>query len=228
MYVSSTAATRRILAFAVGIILLGFGMPSLYAKDPQGGCIACPQPHTTCATQRVVCPQPTCAPAPKVSCQTNTCVAQPKVTCQTNACAAPAPTCQTNVCVAVPQPPTCQTSCIACPVVDPKDIRKAQKEADHYQHELAEANARALKKQEKHMARLQKAQEHYQHEMAETCERQQKKYAKYGPKLNDAQATLASLQSQPTCVTCTTVAVPTPPKIQCTPVLAKPSCGVCQ
>jgi LPXTG-motif cell wall-anchored protein len=114
----------RVLAVALAISLLGFGITTLYAKDKDSS-----QHGSSCAPS---CPAPVKevprCPAPK----------------RVESCAP-----------VVTQP---EPVCNSCPV-DPKAVRKAEKEAEHAQHEAAEA-----------------------------CERNHKKIAKYQQKAADEQA----------------------------------------
>jgi len=90
--------------------------------------------------------------------------------------------CPTPTCMATPAPPL--QSCLTCPV-DPKEVKRQQKEAEHAAHEAAEEQAR-----------MQKEAEHAQHEAAEDCERRQKELAHAQHEADEARAKLADKQAK--------------------------------
>lgn len=77
-----------------------------------------------------------------------------------------------------------------CPV-DPKDVKKAQKEAEHAQHEAAEACKRQQRAAAEAQRRIDEALAHGNHEIGEANAKLQKRYAEY----SEARAHLDSLTS---------------------------------
>ena len=135
MYFSSRIATVGILAAAFFLVMGGFGSAELQAQHHSGsnGC-GCQAP-------------PSCeAPPPMPQCPCERLKPLP------GPCDVPAPQ--------ITKP--CVSQSEGCCPVDPKEVRKLEKEAEHAQHEAAEA----CKKQ-------QRAAAHAQHEIDEAVARGQ-------------------------------------------------------
>jgi hypothetical protein len=130
MYVVSKLAIGRVLAVAFAIMLWSLSVPGLQAKpqsSPDNKGCGCPAPVVR---QKPVPAQ--CCPAPSLQ----------KPTVSAPCCPAPV----------VRQKPTCAVPVPTCCPVDPKDVRRAERAAEHAQHEAAEA----CKRQQRAAAKAQK------------------------------------------------------------------------
>jgi len=158
MYLLSKLAISRVLAVVLAMTLFGFGVPALQAKHKNHNASQTQtiesQTVETVETSQGQCPAPVrqkptpppmCCPAPVREKPT-----PPPVCC-------PAPVLQKP---SAPEPVSC------CPV-DPKEVRKAEKAAEHAQHEAAEACKRQQKEAAKAQDRIDKAVAKGDHEVAE-------------------------------------------------------------
>ena len=80
---------------------------------------------------------------------------------------------------------------VACCPVDPKDVSKAQKDAEHAQHEAAEACKRQQRAAAKAQKKIDQAYENGNHEVDEANAKLEKRRGEY----SEATAKLESLQS---------------------------------
>src|SRR5215475_6538246 len=152
MYVSSRIATVGILAVAFFLVMGGFGSAQLQAQHHDSKGCECPPPP---------CPEPPpCPQPPPCECKPLEPLPPP--------CSCPAPTIS-RPCVTQPE---------GCAPVDPKEVKRLQREAEHAQHEAAEAcrrqheaGVRAQKRIDEAADRgqrdIDRAQAHVQHEVGE-------------------------------------------------------------
>jgi septin family protein len=105
----------------------------------------------------------------------------------------PAPPPQTCCPAPVLEKPTPPQAVTCCPV-DPKEVKKAQRAAEHAQHEAAEACRRQQKEVAKAQARIDKAQAKAEHEVAEANAKLEKRQAEW----QEANDQVPGLSTSPT------------------------------
>ena len=128
------------------------------------------------------CPQPCPQECPK------------KPTCRANVPDCPAPRLQ-EPCF----PPPCDTCC----PVDPKEVAKAKKSADHAAHEAAEACRHQQKEVAKAQQKIHDAYAHGNHEIDEANARFEKRRSEYADALSKSYEMNAQIQEQQAAVECT-------------------------